>query len=55
MGAFLHVLLIVAIILLLLSVISFVIYHFKLDMKLTAAIEPWYLSERERFKDDQQQ
>ena len=54
MGAFFHVLLIMAIIILLLSGISYVVYHFKLDMKLTAFIEPWYLSHQVKSDDEQQ-
>ena len=40
MATFLHVILIIAIVLVCLFVLSFIVYFFNLDMKLTAAIEP---------------
>lgn len=42
MQVFLHVLLIVAIVLVCLFVLSFVVYMFNLDMKITAKLQPLF-------------
>ena len=41
MGTFLHVLLIIAIVVVCLFVLSFLVYFFNLDMKLTAKLAPF--------------
>ena len=42
MGTFLHVLLIIAIVVVCLFVMSFLVYFFNLDMKLTAKLAPLF-------------
>ena len=42
MGTFLHVLLIIAIVVVCLFVLSFLVYFFNLDMKLTAKLAPLF-------------
>lgn len=42
MGTFLHVLLIIAIVVVCLFVLSFLVYFFNLDMKLTAKLVPLF-------------
>ena len=50
MGTFLHVLLIIAIVVVCLFVLSFLVYFFNLDMKLTAKLAP--LFEKHYYKID---
>lgn len=52
MGTFLHVLLVIAIIIVCLFVLSFLVYFFNLDMKLTAALEPLFLKHYDKIKRD---
>lgn len=52
MMTLLKILLILAIIVVALFVITFTVYFFNLDMKLTAAIEPWLLKHYDRIKRD---
>jgi hypothetical protein len=52
MATFLHVLLIIAIVILCLFVLTFVVYFFNLDMKLTAALEPLFLKHYDKIKRD---
>lgn len=52
MGIFLHVLLIIAIIFVCLFVLSFIVYFFNLDMKLTAALEPLFLKHYDKIDRD---
>ena len=52
MATFLHVLLIIAIVFVCLFVLSFIVYFFNLDMKLTAAIEPILLKHYDRIDRD---
>ena len=52
MATFLHVLLIIAIVLVCLFVLSFIVYFFNLDMKLTAAIEPLMLKQYDKIERD---
>jgi hypothetical protein len=52
MAAFLHVLLIIAIVILCLFILTFVVYFFNLDMKLTAALEPLFLKHYDKIKRD---
>lgn len=52
MATFLHVLLIIAIVLVCLFVLSFIVYFFNLDMKLTAAIEPLMLKHYDKIDRD---
>ena len=53
MAVFLHVLKIIAIVLAAFFVLTFTVYFFNLDMKLTAAIEPWLLKQYDKVKRDQ--
>jgi phosphotransferase system glucose/maltose/N-acetylglucosamine-specific IIC component len=50
MAVFLHVLLIIAIIIICFFVLSFVVYFFNLDMKLTAALEPLFTKHYDKIK-----
>ncbi len=52
MAIFLHVLLIIAIVLASLFVLSFIVYFFNLDMKLTSAIEPLLSKHYDKIKRD---
>lgn len=52
MATFLHVLLIIAIVLVCLFVLSFIVYFFNLDMKLTTAIEPLMLKHYDKIERD---
>lgn len=52
MATLLHVLLIIAIVLVAFFVITFVVYFFNLDMKLTAAIEPILLKHYDKIDRD---
>ena len=52
MGTFLHVVLIIAIVIVCLFVLSFLVYFFNLDMKLTAALEPLFLKHYDKIKRD---
>lgn len=52
MGTFLHVLLIIAITFVCLFVLSFIVYFFNLDMKLTAALEPLFLKHYDKIDRD---
>ena len=53
MSTFLHILLIIGIVIVALFVITFTVYIFNLDMKLTAAIEPWLLKHYDKIERDQ--
>ena len=53
MSVFLHVLKIVVIVLAILFGVTFTVYIFNLDMKLTAAIEPWLLKHYDKIDRDQ--
>ena len=53
MALFLHILKIVAIVIVALFAVTFTVYIFNLDMKLTAAIEPWLLKQYDKVKRDQ--
>ncbi len=53
MAALLHVIKIIAIVLVAFFVVTFTVYFFNLDMKLTAAIEPWLLKQYDKVKRDQ--
>ena len=50
MGAFLKVLLIIAIIFVALFVLSLIVYFFNLDMKLTSALEPLLAKHYDKIK-----
>ena len=52
MATLLHVLLIIAIVLVAFFVVTFVVYFFNLDMKLTAAIEPILLKHYDKIDRD---
>ncbi|MCR5396373.1 MAG: hypothetical protein K6E64_02775 [Lachnospiraceae bacterium] len=52
MATLLHVLLIIAIVVVAFFVITFVVYFFNLDMKLTAAIEPILLKHYDKIDRD---
>lgn len=52
MAVFLHILLIILIVLVALFVLSFVVYFFNLDMKLTALIEPILQKHYDKIKRD---
>lgn len=52
MATFLHVLLIIVIVLVCLFVLSFIVYFFNLDMKLTVAIEPLMLKHYDKIERD---
>lgn len=53
MNVFLHVLKVIAIILAVFFGVTFTVYFFNLDMKLTAAIEPWLLKHYDKIERDQ--
>lgn len=53
MSTFLHILKIVAIVVVALFGVTFTVYFFNLDMKLTAAIEPWLLKHYDKIDRDQ--
>ena len=53
MSAFLHVLKVIAIVLAVFFGVTFTVYFFNLDMKLTAAIEPWLLKHYDKIERDQ--
>ncbi len=53
MELFLHILKVIAIIIAILFGVTFTIYIFNLDMKLTAAIEPWLLKHYDKIDRDQ--
>ncbi len=52
MATFLHVLGIIAIVIVCFFVLTFVVYFFNLDMKLTAALEPFFLKHYDKVKRD---
>lgn len=52
MATFLHVILTIAIVLICLFVLSFVVYFFNLDMKLTAALEPLFIKHYDKIDRD---
>ena len=52
MGTFLHVLLIIAIVIAALFVLTFIVYIFNLDMKLTAALYPLFEKHYDKVKRD---
>ncbi len=53
MHTFLTVLMIIAIVVVALFVLTFLVYIFNLDMKLTAAIYPWLMKRYDKVKRDQ--
>lgn len=53
MHLFLQILKIIAIVTIVLFGVTFTVYIFNLDMKLTAAIEPWLLKHYDRIDRDQ--
>ena len=53
MATFLLILKIIAIVLVVFFVVTFTVYFFNLDMKLTAAIEPWLLKHYDKIDRDQ--
>ena len=53
MSIFLHVLKIVVKVVAILFGVTFTVYIFNLDMKLTAAIEPWLLKHYDKIDRDQ--
>lgn len=52
MATFLNVILIIAIVIVCLFVLSFIVYFFNLDMKLTAKLEPLFLRHYDKIKRD---
>ena len=52
MKTFLTVLLIIAIVIVALFILSFLVYFFNLDMKLTAKLEPFFLKHYDKVKRD---
>ena len=52
MATFLHVLLIIVIVLVALFVLTFTVYFFNLDMKLTAALYPLFQKHYDKVKRD---
>lgn len=52
MGTFLHILLIVAIVIVCLFLLTFVVYFFNLDMKMTAALQPLFEKHYDKVKRD---
>lgn len=52
MAIFLKVILIIAIVIVCLFVLSFIVYFFNLDMKLTAKLEPFFLRHYDKVKRD---
>ena len=53
MGTFLHILLIALIVIAVLFVLSFLVYMFNLDMKLTALLEPFFIKHYDKIDRDQ--
>ncbi|MBQ8030005.1 MAG: hypothetical protein IJ260_00490 [Butyrivibrio sp.] len=53
MSLFLHILKIIVIVVAVLFGVTFTVYMFNLDMKLTAAIEPWLLKHYDKIDRDQ--
>ena len=53
MMTFLHILKVIAIVIVALFALTFTVYIFNLDMKLTAAIEPWLLKHYDKIDRDQ--
>jgi hypothetical protein len=53
MSLFLHILKIIVIVVAILFGVTFTVYIFNLDMKLTAAIEPWLLKHYDKIDRDQ--
>ena len=53
MATFLLILKIIAIVVVVFFVVTFTVYIFNLDMKLTAAIEPWLLKQYDKIDRDQ--
>ena len=53
MQTFLQVLGVIAIVIVALFALTFTVYIFNLDMKLTAAIEPWLLKHYDKIDRDQ--
>ena len=53
MATFLFILKIIAIVVVVFFVLTFTVYFFNLDMKLTAAIEPWLLKHYDKIDRDQ--
>ena len=53
MATFLFILKIIAIVVVVFFVLTFTVYIFNLDMKLTAAIEPWLLKHYDKIDRDQ--
>lgn len=52
MTTFFHVLLIIAIVIVCLFIVTFLVYFFNLDMKLTAKLEPLFLKHYDKIKRD---
>lgn len=52
MNILLKILLIAVIVVAALFVVTFTVYFFNLDMKLTAAIEPWLIKHYDKIKRD---
>lgn len=52
MGLILKILLIIAIVVVCLFVLSFLVYFFNLDMKLTSKLEPLFLKHYDKIKRD---
>lgn len=52
MATLLHILLIILLIAAALFVLTFVVYFFNLDMKLTAALEPLFIRHYDKIKRD---
>jgi len=53
MTTFLHILKTIVIVIAALFALTFTVYIFNLDMKLTAAIEPWLLKHYDKIDRDQ--
>ncbi|SFQ12883.1 hypothetical protein SAMN02910358_00778 [Lachnospiraceae bacterium XBB1006] len=53
MGLVLKILLILAIVVVAFFVLTFTVYFFNLDMKLTAKLEPFFLKHYDKIKRDQ--
>ncbi|WP_022765404.1 hypothetical protein [Butyrivibrio sp. XPD2006] len=53
MSIFLHVIKIIVIVIAVLFALTFTVYFFNLDMKLTAAIYPWLNKQYDKVKRDQ--
>lgn len=52
MAGFLHVILIIAMVLIVLFVLTFAVYFFNLDMKLTAALAPLFEKHYDKIQRD---